>query len=457
VRATRLVAVLDEEGSKVAQRSTIKVEEKLARTFLMRTWFSIGPAVLSGLVVTAIVGVVLLKPDLGKVFLLIVLGGVVMAVAAFFGQRAYLAAFEERILGPLSEVGGVMSKAGDGDLTVRAAIHRPDEIGLLTDECNRLIESLAFISSGVRRSSESVAAAATELSASSQEISASTMEISNSVQHIAHGAELQSRKVEETTAAVEAIAATITSVSEQAIETSRISQDAARQADHGRAATDEAVTKIAEVQQSIETLASSVELLGRRSDEIGKIVDVITSIADQTNLLSLNAAIEAARAGESGRGFAVVAEEVRKLAEGSGKAAEQIGELIKEVQHETAKAVRLMDVGQREMAIGTEVVGKTGTVLIEIDEAVRRTAELADRIAQQMTDQRERTSDVDRAMHDIASVVEENAAAVEETAAAAQQQTACMEEISSSAADLADMSHQLEESVKRLRLEGDQA
>jgi methyl-accepting chemotaxis protein len=407
--------------------------------------------------VTGALAVWLLQPDLTHVAIIIVSGGVVMGVAALIGQRAYVAAFNERILGPLSDVGEVMTKAGEGDLAVSAAIHHPDEIGLLSDECNRLIESLAFIAQGVRRSAESVAAAATELSASSEEISASTMEISNSVQHIAHGAELQSRKVEETTTAVEAMAATINSVSDQAVETSRISQDAARQADHGRAATDEACTKIGEVQQSIETLAASIELLGRRSDEIGKIVDVITSIADQTNLLSLNAAIEAARAGESGRGFAVVAEEVRKLAEGSGKAAEQIGELIKEVQHETAKSVRLMEISQREMAMGTDVVSRTGTALIEIDEAVRRTAELADRISSAMVDQRDRAAAVDRAMHDIASVVEENAAAVEETAAAAEQQTACMEEISSSAADLADMSHQLEESVRQLRLAGDVA
>ena len=441
----------------MAQRSTIRVEESLARTFLMKTWVTIGPPVLAGLVVTAAVAVWLLKPDLVHVAILVVSGGVVMGIAALIGQRAYLKAFNERILGPLSNVGEVMTKAGEGDLTVSAAIHHPDEIGLLSDECNRLIESLGFIAAGVRRSAESVAAAATELSASSEEISASTMEISNSVQHIAHGAELQSRKVEETTTAVEAMAATINSVSDQAIETSKISQDAARQADHGRAATDEACTKIGEVQQSIETLAASIELLGRRSDEIGKIVDVITSIADQTNLLSLNAAIEAARAGESGRGFAVVAEEVRKLAEGSGKAAEQIGELIKEVQHETAKSVRLMEISQREMAMGTDVVSRTGTALIEIDEAVRRTAELADRISSAMADQRDRAAAVDRAMHDIASVVEENAAAVEETAAAAEQQTACMEEISSSAADLAEMSHQLEESVRQLRLAGDVA
>ncbi|HEY5484325.1 MAG TPA: methyl-accepting chemotaxis protein, partial [Propionibacteriaceae bacterium] len=259
----------------MAQRSTIKVEESLARTFMAQTWLTIGPAVAIGLFVTSAFAVWLLKPDLVQVFTLLGAGAVTMAIAAFFGQRAWKKAFNIRIIAPLSEVGAVMTQAGLGDLTVSSAIHRPDEIGLVTDECNRLIESLADIAGGVRRSSESVAAAATELSASSQEISASTMEISNSVQHIAHGAELQSRKVEETTAAVEAIATTVNKVSVQAVEASRISQEAARQADHGRAATDEAIAKIGEVQQSIETLAASVALLGRRSDEIGKIVDVI--------------------------------------------------------------------------------------------------------------------------------------------------------------------------------------
>jgi len=254
---------------------------------------------------------------------------------------------------------------------------------------------------------------------------------------------------------MEAIVATVSTVSQRADEASRITQDASRYAVHGEEATAQAISKIGEVSQAIQTLASSVQVLGQRSEEIGKIVDVITSIADQTNLLSLNAAIEAARAGESGRGFSVVAEEVRKLAEGSGKAAEQIGELIKEVQTETAKAVKYMEIGTKEVSLGTEVVGRTGEVLRDINEAVSRTAVLADEIATAMGEQRDRTAAVDRAMHDIAAVVEQNAASAEETAAAAEEQTACMEEVSSSAQDLADMAHRLEESVHIFQLESD--
>jgi len=439
----------------MSRQSKVQVQRSLMWTFLFKTWQTIGPAVAAGLVVTAGFAFWLLKPPLAEALIVMVVGGVAMLLAAIPGQLLWNRAFKTRILDPLKQLGDVMGVAADGDLTVRAPIVHEDEIGLLTDDCNHLIESLSDIASNVRRSAESVSAAATELSASSEEINSSTMEISTSVQQIAHGAELQSRKVEETTSAMEAIVATVASVSERADEASRITQDASRFALHGEEATTQAIAKIGEVQQAIVTLASSVELLGRRSEEIGKIVDVITSIADQTNLLSLNAAIEAARAGESGRGFSVVAEEVRKLAEGSGKAAEQIGELIKEVQTETAKAVKYMEIGTSEVALGTEVVGRTGDVLREINDAVSRTAALADEIARAMGEQRDRTSAVDRAMHDIAAVVEQNAASAEETAAAAQEQTACMEEVSSSAQDLADMAHRLEESVHIFRLESD--
>ena len=436
----------------MARRNTIRLQENLEFRFAVRTWVTIGPAVLVGLLLCAGLAGLIFQPTVQGMLTMMGAGGVVMVICAIPGQFVWNRAFRSRILVPLREVGDVMSRAGEGDLTVRATIHHEDEIGVLTDECNRLIESLADIANNVLRSAESVSAAATELSASSQEINSSTMGISTSVQQIAHGAELQSRKVEETTSAMESIVRTVNTVAETATEASAYSQDAARHAEHGRAATDEAISKIAEVQSAIETLGGSVEVLGARSSEIGKIVDVITSIADQTNLLSLNAAIEAARAGESGRGFAVVAEEVRKLAEGSGKAAEQIGELIKEVQTETAKAVKYMEIGTREVAIGTEVVGRSGSTLIEITGAVNRTAELADQIASAMADQRERTVAVDRAMHDIAAVVEQNAASAEQTAAAAEEQTACMEEVSSSAQDLADMAHRLEGSVHTFRL-----
>lgn len=425
----------------------------LSWTFTLWTWLTIGPPVLIGLVASAIFAWWKLDLSFGDMLPVIVFGAFFMVLMAPFGTLLWRWKFKDQILRPLRDLGQVMNQAGQGDLTARASVVRTDEIGLLAEDCNFLIGSLSEIAAQVRRSAESVSAAAAELSASSEEISSSTMEISSSVQQIAHGAELQSRKVEETSNAMESINTTADTVSKQAEEAARTSEEAARVAEGGEKATSEAIVKIAEVQQAIETLAQSVEILGRRSNEIGSIVDVITSIADQTNLLSLNAAIEAARAGESGRGFSVVADEVRKLAEGSGKAAEQIGELIREVQDETSKAVKYMEIGTREVEIGSEVVGRTGESLRQITDAVSRTATLAEHIALSMKDQAQRTSAVDRAMHDIAAVVEENAASAEETAAAAEEQTACMEEVTSAAQELSDMAQRLEDAVHMFRVE----
>jgi len=430
-----------------------QMKRGLSFTFTLLTWVTIGPAVLLGLAATGLYAMLVLKMEPSMLFSVAVFGLLAMAFCAIPGSIGWRSAFKRRVLEPLRDLGGVMTEAGKGDLTVRATAPHDDEIGLLVNECNGLVASLSDIARQVRRSAESVTNAATQLSASSEEINASSMEISSSVQQIAHGAELQSRKVEETTAAMESISSSVMEVADRAMEASRTSDAAAQAAVIGEQANQQATAKINDILEAILTLAGSVETLGKRSDEIGHIVDVITTIADQTNLLSLNAAIEAARAGESGRGFSVVAEEVRKLAEGSGKAAEQIGELIKEVQAETANAIKYMQIGTNEVRNGAEVVTRSGDALREITEAVTRTAALAQHIADTTAKQAKRTSDIDRAMHDIAAVVEENAASAQETAAAAQQQTACMEEISSSAQDLVDMARRLEDSAQQFHLE----
>lgn len=435
------------------QYRSSQMKRGLSYTFTLMTWATIGPAVATGLTLTGLFALLFLKMEFSMLLPTAIFGLVAMAVCAIPGQLMWARAFRRRILEPLRDLGGVMTEAGKGDLTVSAIAPHADEIGLLVNECNGLITSLAEIAGQVRTSAESVTNAATQLSASSQEINASSMEISSSVQQIAHGAELQSRKVEETSAAMQSMSTTIQEIATRAVEASSTSDDAAQAAAAGEQATREAIAKIGEVRDAIQILAGSVETLGHRSAEIGSIVDVITTIADQTNLLSLNAAIEAARAGESGRGFSVVAEEVRKLAEGSGKAAEQIGELIKDVQQETAKALKYMEIGTSEVHVGAAVVERSGESLRVINEAVTRTVAIAQEIAAVTADQARRTTNIDKAMHDIAAVVEQNAASAEETAAAAEQQTACMEEISSSAQDLADMARRLEESALQFHLE----
>lgn len=131
-----------------------------------------------------------------------------------------------------------------------------------------------------------------------------------------------------------------------------------------------AVEQMNLISHSMNGLAEAVKGLGKRSEEIGEFVQVITDIAVQTNLLALNAAIEAARAGEHGRGFAVVADMVRKLAKQSAQSAQQIAGLTQSIQVETAKTVKSMEVGTKEVNKGIHIIYKAGQSFERIQHSV---------------------------------------------------------------------------------------
>ncbi len=139
----------------------------LSFTFTILTWVTIGPAVAIGLLVTAIFAWQYLTLTLTEMLPVMFVGAISMIIAGVPGTLLWRWQFKDRVLRPLRDLGGVMTEAGVGDLTVQAEIIRHDEIGTLAGECNSLITSLSGIAGQVRRSAESVSAAASQLSASS--------------------------------------------------------------------------------------------------------------------------------------------------------------------------------------------------------------------------------------------------------------------------------------------------
>ena len=190
-------------------------------------------------------------------------------------------------------------------------------------------------------------------SSSTEETSSTMVEIASQMQHLARSAEALAANVDQTSASIQQMSATLA----QTAQNGEVLLGAVERATGTLTTMIENVGAIAArvhqvdqvSQQSVEDtrrngerLQEAIGSIGERSDEIGKIVKVIEGIADQTNLLALNAAIEAARAGEAGKGFAVVADEVRRLAERSVQATQEIGGVIETVQKDTHNAVGLM-------------------------------------------------------------------------------------------------------------------
>jgi methyl-accepting chemotaxis protein len=206
------------------------------------------------------------------------------------------------------------------------------------------------------------------------------------------------------------------------------------------------------VRDSSSQVSEAIRSLGAKSDEIGGIVATITGIAAQTNLLALNAAIEAARAGEHGRGFAVVAEEVRHLAEESQQAAATIGSLIEQIQHETARAVEVVELGATQTRDGVETVEQTREVFLRIGQSVEDMSARAEQIAAAIRQIAVASDEVRDSMETVASVAEQSSASTQQVSASTEQSSASTQQIAASAQQLAGTADELDRLVSQFTL-----
>ena len=355
--------------------------------------------------------------------------------------------FSRKFGGTFQDISNAAEEVSKGNLKERTiSNYKPmfkDETVDLSNAIQSMMDNLRGLVISMQQNSNSVSDAAQGLSATAEEMNASTEEISSTIEQITKGAELQSEMVEKSSLLINEMAASIELVANSSKEAAENTAKTAETASEGSRKAMEVIDNLKKVFEKVEHSSEVVLKFGEKTHEIGKIVGVITKIAQQTNLLALNATIEAARAGEYGRGFAVVAEEIRKLAEGSTKSADQITSLITEIEEESSHAVGAMKESTSMMTVGKEGIEFTGNTLKDIVKMVMASTEVSKEIYLLTQKQSEGAQNMVKAMDDIAKVAEDNAASTQEASAATQEQMASMEEMASAAQELSNLADEM--------------
>ena len=310
------------------------------------------------------------------------------------------------ITGPMNQMRATIAEVEkSGDFTRRVPVSAQDEVGQTAQAFNNLMAEL-------QQALGKVLVSVGQVSGSAQTLSGSSQQVASSSTH-------QSEATSSMAAAVEEMTVSINHVSDSARQALEISQKTGQLSSQGGGIIHDTVREMNQIAETVRQTAQTIEELGQHSNQISSIVQVIKDVADQTNLLALNAAIEAARAGEQGRGFAVVADEVRKLAERTTKATEEITRMIATIQDSAQAAVSTMGAAVTQVGGGVVLAQQAGDAINQIRDGAEQVVHVVNDISSALTEQSAASNDIAGQVETVAQMTEENSAAAAETASAA--------------------------------------
>lgn len=325
-------------------------------------------------------------------------------------------------------------------------------LGAVASIINAVLSDIRTLIEGFFTLSISIIQASRKVGTTAQQASSAMGDIASTVDEIAKGATLQAQEAQQGVQLVDKLSEQINFVYESYFSVMKETDSIHNLNDIGMESVNILHTKSDENYASTEKVLSVIEKLTSTTQNIGQFVQSIEDIAEQTNMLSLNAAIEAARAGEAGKGFAVVAEEVRNLADQSRHATEEITTLVEGINEESKQAKLAMELMQKASSDQNEAVNKTNTAFSDIANGittiVAKIKDVNDAISKMQHDK----DSVITAINNISSVSQETAASSEEVAATTEHQLKAIDDMQQDAARLDELVQELDKKLKKYKV-----
>ena len=363
------------------------------------------------------------------------------------------AVIANKAIKPIQLISSTAGEISNGNLSIEAVpVTSNDELGQVATAFEKMSDKLNNFFRKAQQSANEVSNAAEDLNNNSQQSASAANQIANSISKVALETSDQKNFVRAAIDTVENMQNLLETIDKNSKEMADASAKTSNTAETGASTIGNAEDAMKTLEKTVQDSAKVIQSLGEHSKEIGQIVDTISAIAAQTNLLALNAAIEAARAGEHGRGFAVVAEEVRKLAEQSSVAADQINQLIKNVQDQTDKAVASMQEGTVMTSRSVEIVHETGNAFREIAKQVSALSDKVHQASDAVKKANEGRVQITNAISKIETAAANLSSEAETVSSSTEELSASIEEMAAASRQLSGMAESLDADINTFKL-----
>ncbi|EHI97568.1 methyl-accepting chemotaxis sensory transducer with Cache sensor [Clostridium sp. DL-VIII] len=357
-----------------------------------------------------------------------------------------------RAVKPLQLLVCVANKISEGDLTIHNInIKSKDEIGNLGKSFEKMIYNLEEVINSIKGNSSKVSEYSREMIEVCEQQANGATNTADNTNKIAEGTFELSAKIEKINLSMGNLNNAVEDMGEKSNIVSLAVDNASNYSEKGSEALNEVNLSMRNIQKSVNETAKVIVKLGEHSKAISQITEVIKGISEQTNLLALNAAIEAARAGEQGKGFAVVADEVRKLAEQSGEAANQVSNIISGIQKENENVILVMNKGVKEVDTGSKVIGEANSYFEMIFKSIQEISTNMKKVSYSINHMNNSSKEVFTNLDYIVELSEKVSSETQVISATTEEQVASIEEMTASVHSFSDMVVNLERLTNKFK------